>query len=366
MTAGEVALARVAGVRRRRHRAIAGLVVAASIGASLVALAEPTPPLGVVPVEVSARRIGHFQISNPQRTRFGKLEFLGGVVMSATPSGFGGWSGIVMDPDGRHFLAVSDEGSWMSGEIAYEGRRPVGIARAKLGPIRALRGRTLDKKRDLDAEAVNLASGTLAKGTVLVGFERNHRIGVFPVERGEISAPVRYLKLPAEARRMRSNKGFEAVAVLKGGPSKGSTIAFAERYPGSTAEHVGWLWTGEEPKRIGLVDIGAFEVTDAVSLDNGDLLVLERRFRWTEGVKMRLRRIAAADIKPGAVLQGEVLLEADMSFEIDNMEGLAVHQGAGGETVLTLISDNNFSGILQRNLLLQFAISDERRAVRGR
>jgi hypothetical protein len=38
------------------------------------------------------------------------------------------------------------------------------------------------------------------------------------------------------------------------------------------------------------------------------------------------------------------------------MEGLAVHRGARGETVLSLISDNNFRTILQRTVLLQFTL----------
>ncbi len=39
------------------------------------------------------------------------------------------------------------------------------------------------------------------------------------------------------------------------------------------------------------------------------------------------------------------------------MEGLSVHRTAGGETVLTLISDDNFSAI-QRTLLLQFTLAE--------
>jgi hypothetical protein len=36
---------------------------------------------------------------------------------------------------------------------------------------------------------------------------------------------------------------------------------------------------------------------------------------------------------------------------------LSVHRGAGGETVLTLISDDNFSTV-QRTLLLQFMLAE--------
>jgi hypothetical protein len=40
------------------------------------------------------------------------------------------------------------------------------------------------------------------------------------------------------------------------------------------------------------------------------------------------------------------------------MEGLGVHRTAQGETVLTLVSDDNFSN-LQRTLLLQFTLLED-------
>ncbi len=317
-------------------------------------------------MDVQARPISHFRSTDKSKVQFGKLLFRGGLVLTSADSAFGGWSGLTIDGDGRHFLAVSDEGTWLSGTLSYDGTAPKAITGARAGTIKALRGRALDRKRDLDAEAVTLLDGTLQRGRVLVGFERNHRIGIFPVADGMISVPQSYLPLIADMRRMRANKGFEAVAVLKGGRYSGSVIAFAERYPGPTARHTGWLWLNGRPRMLHLTDIGGFEVTDAASLDDGSLLVLERRFRWTEGVHMRIRRIAAEAIKPDAELGGETLIEADLNYEIDNMEGLAVHRGAKGEVILTLISDNNFNKLLQRNLLLQFTLTDERRAANRR
>jgi hypothetical protein len=72
---------------------------------------------------------------------------------------------------------------------------------------------------------------------------------------------------------------------------------------------------------------------------------------------MRIRSVPLADIVPGAVLEGSKLISADMGFEIDNMEGLSVHRSAKGETVLTLVSDDNFS-MIQRTILLQFTLLD--------
>ena len=49
------------------------------------------------------------------------------------------------------------------------------------------------------------------------------------------------------------------------------------------------------------------------------------------------------------------MLDVGFIFQIDNMEGLAVDTDANGETILTLISDDNRS-ILQRTLLLRFRL----------
>lgn len=351
---------------RPTRRALLGLAGATGLAGLCGPLrAEPPGPPGEArAIEVTARRIDSFSRTDGSRRRFGRLEFRGGLVLSSPDRSFGGFSGLIVEPDGRRMLAVSDEGSWLAATIAYEREQPAGLGGVRLGPIRGLVGRSLDRKRDLDAEAITLAEGSLERGTVLIGFERNHRIGRFPVAGGALGAPTGYLKLPSEARRMSRNKGFEAVAVLAGGPHKGSPIAFSERFPDSPAQHTGWLWVGGEPRRLALPDIGEFEVTDAASLADGTLLVLERRFRWTEGVRMRVRRFPAAEVRPGAVMTGETLIEADMSAEIDNMEGVAVHRSPRGDTVLTLMSDDNFSSFLQRTILLQFTLLDEGAAAR--
>ena len=58
------------------------------------------------------------------------------------------------------------------------------------------------------------------------------------------------------------------------------------------------------------------------------------------------------------MVDGAQLIYADLGFQIDNMEGIAVHRSVSGETILTLVSDDNFSP-LQRTLLLQFALVGE-------
>jgi hypothetical protein len=321
---------------------------------------DPPPPTGIESIEIEARPIEHFQRDRPDATRFGRLEFRGGLLLTSPSRNFGGWSGLVMAADGRSLLAISDVGSWMTADVAYEGSRPAALARARLGPLLGSGGRPLKSKREQDAECVALLDGTLQSGTLLIGFERLHRIGRFPIRKGEVGAPTGYLKMPAEARGMRQNQGFEAVCVLQGGPHKGAIVAFAERLTRGSGYHTGWIWIGGEPHKFQLQDIDGFNITDAASLSDGSLLVLERYFRWSEGVKMRLRHVAAGDVAPGARSAGRSLFEGDSSYQIDNMEGLAVHRGAGGETVVSLISDDNFNHLLQRTLLLQFTLHAER------
>lgn len=327
-----------------------------------VAVADPKPPtknLKPDAITVTATPIEGFSRTDRSQLTFGKLEWRGGLVLTSPLPAFGGWSGLVVDKDGKTFVSVSDAGTWMTGQLDYDGARLTGVSGTKLGPITALGGKALNRGRYRDAEAVTLASGSLTKGAVLISFEQKNRIGQFRIDKDGLTPPSDYLKMPPEMIKRRGTDGIEAVAVLQGGPLKGATLAFAEAVRTREGHRAGWIWQDKEPRPIALTDIGDFNVTDVASLPSGDLLVLERRFRWSEGVKVRVRRVAAKEVKPGAVVAGEVLMAADLGQEIDNMEGLAVHTNKSGETILTLISDDNFNRFLQRTLLLQFALAPE-------
>lgn len=312
------------------------------------------------PIEVRARRIENFHRAGGTQQRFGRLLFRGGLVLTSSSPEFGGWSGLVMDPDGKRLMAVSDAGAWLTAELKHAGQHPTGLSNVHIGPIRAVAGNALTRPRDRDAESVALLDGNLSRGSVLIAFEVNHRIGRLGIGEGGPSAPLGYLKRAPEFARLKPNMGIEAVTVLRGGPLKGSVVAFAENLPDAQRNHTGWLWPkggAGDPQRLAITQIGGYALTDAAALSDGSLLVLERYFRWTEGVKMRIRMVPAGEVKPGAVMHGETLIEADLSYEIDNMEGMAVHRGARGETIITLISDDNFNKLLQRTILLQFELA---------
>ena len=68
--------------------------------------------------------------------------------------------------------------------------------------------------------------------------------------------------------------------------------------------------------------------------------------------------LALSTLAPGAVVDGALLFEADLGYQIDNMEALGVHVAKDGTTILTMMSDDNFS-MLQRTILLQFTLVGE-------
>lgn len=306
-------------------------------------------------VDIDTTVINNFHKEGATRDVVGKLKWRGGLVLSSPDKSFGGYSGLALDKDGRRFLAVSDAGTWLAGEIIYVNGRMAGIKGGRLGPLKALGNKVLRRRRDRDAEAVRLLSGNLVKGQALIAFEVNQRIGVFPIRNGQLRGPTRYLR---PGRRLRRNKGIEAIALV--GPRQGrqNLIAFAERSLDGNGHHRGWIWRRAKgkPRAIALTNVDGFDITDAVGLADGRLLVLERRFRWSEGVKMRLREIAAEKIRPGAVLSGRTLVRADLRYQIDNMEGMDVHVDKRGRSVVTMISDDNFNAFLQRTVLLQFEL----------
>jgi hypothetical protein len=327
-------------------------------------------------IVVEAVAIPHFEKARPEVTRFGRLEWRGGLVLTSPSAFFGGWSGLTIDAAGDRILGISDTGVWMTGRLAYDGQRPTGVTGARLGPLRGVDGQPLRRGRDKDSEGVALLAGTLERGEVLVSFERNHRIVRYPVTAGGLGQPLLALDLPPETKQLEDNKSLEAVCILQGGAAKGSIVTFAERFPSKDGRHAGWMrppLSGQQAlgpamakdawMNLSVQILDGYDITDCAGAPDGGLFLLERRFRVSYGdplmgPKMRIRQFSQADLLSGATFAGDTLIEADGRHEIDNMEGLAVHIDAQGRTILTLISDDNFNSYLQRTVLLQFALGD--------
>jgi hypothetical protein len=345
----------VGSIARTAWRSSAILVVAITC-AAVPALADK-PQIALeksIPVKVTAIPID-FDRDNPARKEFDKLIYRGGLNLFANSSFFGGYSAMALDPSGTFLLAISDSGTWLRAKLDYDGRTLKGLSGVTLGPLLGRDGKPLLDDQERDSEGMMLIEGDPSKGTAYVSFERHHRIDRYPFEGDRFGPPIGSVPLPASTKRMSRNSGLEAIVLMHGGRLKGTLVAFAESLTDKNGNLQGWLLGGSKPGSIAVKRIGGFDITDAAELPDGGLILLERRFRYSEGVKMRLRRVAASEIKPGAVIQGEVLLEATDALNIDNMEAVAVHRRVSGETVITIMSDDNFSG-LQRTLIMQFAL----------
>jgi hypothetical protein len=384
--------------RSARYLAAARLSIA-MLSAALPAHAfgkQSTATLQDGAITVEAVPITHFEKAQPARTQFGKLEWRGGLILSSPSSFFGGWSGLTIDRDGSRILGVSDTGVWLTGRVTYDLAKPTGITEARLGALRGPGGQPFKVKRDQDSEGVALISGTLSRGEVLVSFEQNHRIMRFPVTATGVGSATESLAVPPETKQLSPNKSLESVCTLQAGPAKGAILTFAERFPSKDRHHVGWMrppllgraavhnaqaalvqsakaktpanettqavWT---PLSVSSID--GYDLTDCAGLPDGDILLLERRFRVSygdplTGPKTRIRRLTQAELTSGGMISGETIFEGGTQFDIDNMEGIAVHTDAKGATVLTLISDDNFNTYLQRTVLLQFALTDGKAA----
>jgi hypothetical protein len=340
---------------RASRRSIAVLIAGAPLVLAIPGVAQaPSRAELPVPIVVEAQPLAAFDIRDRSSHQFGLLEFRGGLVLRSSYRNFGGISAIRVAADGARFIALSDKGWWLRGRIVYEGARPSAIADAEMAPILGADGRPLADRGWYDTESIADDGGTL-----YVGIERVHQILRFNYGKDGLLARGEPIAVPPGMRSLPGNKGLEAlVFVPKGAGDKalaGTLIAISERGLDNAGNIIGFLVGGRSPGTFTVKRSAAFDVSDAALLPGGDLLLLERKFSWTSGLSVRLRRIALASIKPGALVDGAILFEADLGYEIDNMEGLCVHRSTSGETVLTLISDDNFS-IIQRTLLLQFTL----------
>ena len=226
-----------------------------------------------------------------------------------------------------------------------------GLDDVEAAPMLGPDGRPITARGWFDSESIAL-DGPL----VYIGLERVNQVLRFDFSKGFTRSRGEVVPLPAAARKLPYNKGLEAlVMVPKGLPLAGTLIAISERGLDADGNLIAFLIGGPSPGQFSVRRTDNFDVSDAVLLPPGDLLVLERKASWLTGIGVRIRRIALKSVAPGAVVDGPSIFDADLSHEIDNMEGIDAHVTEEGDTVLTMVSDDNFS-MIQRTLLLQFTL----------
>lgn len=319
-----------------------GLVLAAAL-----ASAEGQPagePIAIQSVSVP------LDPRDPTATRAGKLEFRGGLHLTSDDKRFGGLSALSVSGDGSRLTAVTDQGGWLTARIEYDERgRLKGVTDGRMGLLHAPSGRPLAGKEHQDAESL----ARLPDGSMIVGFERAHRLWRYPAGPDPLDGNPVPMRVPNNLYKAPLNGGIEALGSLW----DGRLFALTEYWIQKDAVR-GWLGGGAGWWEIGYRFTGAYRPSDAGVMPNDDLAVLERAYNPNRGITgIRIAQVKTEDLRRGAKLQGEVLADLQPPLTLDNFEGIACRADAEGRSLFYVVSDDNFSAE-QRTLLLLFALAD--------
>lgn len=259
-------------------------------------------------------------------------------------------------------MAVSDQAHWVTGRLSYdEAGNLAGASGDRIAPLLDREGKPLAGKGG-DAEGLAFDDESDPLSVLYVSFEGLHRVWRYDFGRDGVNAVPVPLELPADAVAAPLNSGIEGLTRL----DSARLLAMSERYGNTKGQYRAWALSTATPPappaRLFVRPEPPFSITDARLLPGGDLLTLERRFDPINGVGMEMRRFAAGDLRraidegPAFVLDGRVIAALDAAWEIDNMEGLSVRRGPRGETLVYVLSDDNFQRTLQSTLLLLFEL----------
>jgi hypothetical protein len=285
--------------------------------------------------------------NNPERKEFGRLTLLSAYELSSKDPRFGGLSGLTTGTDGRLY-AVSDVGYWLSAQMILNSEgRLLDLTEWIIEPILSTAGAPV---RDPfhDAEALARAPD----GSFLVSFEKIHRIWRYPPPPMTFHSLPIPVPIPTEVTQAPSNGGLEGLAILP----DDRLLALTEEFQNPDGSFKGWLIGSGRFFEVSYLPSDDFRVTDCAALNNGDVIVLERRYIPLVSLSARLTLVRGQHIQPGAKLVGEELLRLQYPLEVDNFEGVAVQEDSIKGTIIYIVSDNNYHPF-QRTLLLQFRLN---------
>jgi hypothetical protein len=284
----------------------------------------------------------------------GDLKYRGGLRLTSPDPRFGGLSYLEVSADGRTFVALSDGGYRFHGELIYDARgRLRGILRTRIEALQHLKENFFQRDAECECEAVTRAP----KGGLVIAYDRGRRLLVYPDSRG---AP-RPMIAPKDLAKtggiraialMPDNRFFALAEVLDDGYGLPGWIGGEDSWARLTyttcaqriedllhrVEAAACLSRSSGPPRR---DIEEFRAAGATTLPGGDILVVERGFPY---VATRLRRVRAENIKPGANLEAEQLAVLEGALPFQNVQGISARQTGTAETVIYLVTDDNYTG----------------------
>ena len=281
----------------------------------------------------------------PLGARIGTLTLMGAVEWRADRPDFGGFSGLMIEPDGT-LIALTDKAHWAKARIVLTPEGALrGIEGLEVGRLKGPEGTDL-----MDPFTDSEALSREANGSFLISFENRHRIGRFTTLR---TPEERFASFPG-FDEMPLNGGLESLLALP----DGRIVAVAEETPDWAAGFPGWILADGEIVRFALVRKDWFVPTDLALGPQGRwIYLLERRFTLIGGFGTRISRFPVAALREGARIEAMHLAELTRHPLKENFEGISASQDARGRVVLYIISDDNFT-LLQRTLLLQLLVEN--------
>lgn len=284
---------------------------------------------------------------NPDRTVFGKLTWRGGFEIVGDNKRFGGLSALQVSANGKRLIAVTDRGHWLTATLAYREGQLSGASNFQITPLLDLNAQPLSGRRS-DAESLAADENGL-----FVSFERNHRIWRYAKDAYLNGTKPTAIAAPKGLRTLQKNGGIEAMTRL----CDGRLLAVAEKSPTSPESVDAWVQSETGWQTLAYGTTGGLSPTGATTLPNCDVVFVERSFSVVAGLDIRLTRIPSAAFVAGATLNPEALANLSDPLTIDNFEGISARRDASGNTLIYIVSDDNFSAI-QRTLLMMFALEE--------
>jgi hypothetical protein len=281
----------------------------------------------------------------PERRNFGSLTLLSAFRLESKDKRFGGLSGLSIGAEHKIY-AISDRGYWLSARMEMDSNGVLmNLVDWQIAPILTTT-KTSVTGALRDAEALAIARD----GSFLVAFEGVHRIWRYnPAPKTFESIPVN-VPVPPAVVRAPNNGGIEGLTMLP----DGRLLALTEELENPDGSFKGWLIDDGRFAELSYVPAEGFRVTDCAALNNGDVIVLERRYVPFGILSARLTLVKGKSLQPGAKLDGKELLKLEQPLAVQNFEAVAAQQTSKG-TMIYIVSDDNYSPF-QQTLLLQFLL----------